>query len=58
MKYFRIWLLRRRIKTAQSLILKIEDTLCATNVPRWVENFNKLEDGRETMLNILDGTKP
>jgi hypothetical protein len=62
MKFFRKWLLRRRIKRAQSLILKIEDTLCAMNAPRWKRkqiwsDFIKRKDGREAMLNILDGAK-
>lgn len=62
MKHFHKWLLRRRIKRAQSLILKIEATLCAMKAPRWKRkqiwaDFIKREDGREAMLKILDGAK-
>jgi len=59
MKLFHKWLLRRRIKKAQSLILKIEDTLCAMNAPRWKRkqiwrDFIKTNSGRETILTILN----
>lgn len=44
------------------MILKIEATLCAMNAPRWKRkqiwgDFIKRTDGREAMLNILDGAK-
>lgn len=62
MRFFRKWLLRRRIKRAQSLILKIEDTLCMMNAPRWKRkqiwsDFIKRKDGREAIMNVLDGAK-
>jgi hypothetical protein len=59
MKVFREWLLRRRIKRAQSLILKVEDALCAMKAPRWKRkqvwrDFIKVRSGRESVLNILN----
>lgn len=58
MKHFHRWLLNRRIKKAQSLLLKIEDTLCAMHAPRWKRkqiwrDFIKTSTGRTAILKIL-----
>jgi hypothetical protein len=61
MKYFRRWILKRRIKRAQSLIQKIEDTLCAMKAPRWKRkqiwrDFIKSPGGRKAIMQILGET--
>jgi hypothetical protein len=58
MHFLRRWILKRRIKRAQSLIQKIEGTLCAMNAPRWKRkqiwrDFIKTEGGRAAIMNIL-----
>jgi len=60
--WWRRLILRRRIRRAQSLILKIEATLCDMNAPRWKRkqiwrDFIKTNSGRAAILNILDGAK-
>lgn len=58
MHLLRRWILKHRIKRAQLLIQKIEDTLCAMNAPRWKRkqiwrDFIKTESGRSAIYSIL-----
>ena len=62
MRRLRMWVFRRQVKRARYLIQKVEDTLCAMNVPRWKRkqiwrDFIKTEDGRAAIVDILGGAE-
>lgn len=59
MSIFRKWLLRRRIRRARALILKIDEMLSAMKAPRWKRrqlwhDFIKRDSGHAAILDILN----